>query len=337
MNVSHYKYIALLLGLILLGASCMMAYDTLGLARNCSAKGYSDDQFLAGCTSDFFGNYERAAYLFNLEPNAVMHLRNAAVVFLGTSRPMMAFGTHAIDEIFEANHIKYYLFGFPGEGEKFPKLVMQKLGIAPQVLIINVDVLFFDGHINADAPVGNSKQNALNANRLKKIQQIIHSHICRSDAWTKVIDGCPDKNSIFRSRSTGKWDNSSLHIAERKGAPFRFDFEIDVDLLEKQKHFAREFLDGIATPRNCIVLTTVPYTADTPIPNVPGHLGTTEKLAEYLGVRSILPRVDGLQSYDGGSHLDAISAERYSRAFAKELMPIVNECVAEAAMKILSR
>jgi hypothetical protein len=331
--VSHYKYIAALLGLILLGAGGIVVYDTLGLVRNCSAKGYSDDQFLGGCTSDFFGNYERAAYLFNLEPDAVMNLRDSAVVFLGTSRPMLAFGTHAIHEIFESNRIKYYLFGFPGEGEKFPKLVMQKLGISPQVLVINVDVLFFDGHISIDAPVGNTK-NASTSNRLKKMQQIVHHQICSSEMWTRVFGGCPDKNSIFRSRSTGKWDNSSFHFADHRSDSFKFDYEIDAKLLEKQMRYGREFLEGITTPRNCIVLTTVPYTADTPIPNVPGHLGTTQKLAEYLGVRSVLPRIDGLLSFDGGSHLDAISAERYSRAFAQELMPIIKECVAGTNMKI---
>lgn len=306
----HSVYIAALFAIILFGIGSTMVYDTLGIVRNCSAKGYSDDQFLAGCTSDFFGNYERAAYLFSLEPDAITHLRNSTVVFLGDSRPMLAFGTQATKEIFESNNIKYYLFGFPGEGEKFPKLVLQKLAIFPQVLVINVDVLFFDGHMTADAPVGNSKQSALTSSRLKKLQQIVHHEICLSELWTKIAGACPDKNSIFRSRTTGKWDNSSLHFADRTSKPFDFDYAVDGELLEKQKRYGQEFLEGIAIPRNCIVLTTVPYTADAPVPNVPGHLGTTKKLAEFLGVRSVLPRVDGLLSFDDGSHLDAASVVR---------------------------
>lgn len=317
--MSHRRYAAMLLTLVVLAAIFIGSRDFVGMLRSCGGKGYAADTFLAGCESNYFGNYEHGAYYFELEPEAVAALKSATVVVLGHSRPMFAFGTQSWREFFNSRAIKYYLFGFRfAEGERFAQSLLNRLHVRPKVLILTVDNYFFTGYQSVEAMGIEARRSHY---VYKKLEQVAHRWVC--SAWSRSASDviCPDKSSLFRSRSTGEWDFSRFHGKNASGHAFQYDYSVAPDLLAKQLQWGGRFLEGLDVRPECIVLTTVPY------PDA--HLGTTLELAKELGVRAVLPHVEGLATWDD-SHLSADSAEAYSRAFGAEVEGIVRTCTLNA-------
>lgn len=316
--MAYRSYVVTLLLLCVLGLGGRFIYDLVGMVRNCGAGGYTDESYLSRCDNNYFGDYDTRAFLYNLEPDAVKNAKNSTIVFTGNSRIQFTFGSNAVREYFSRIGIKYYLFGFGDAREAFVKTVISKLDIAPKLLVVQTDSWYF-GWLGDGEPFSASKlSNDTPASyRFKKLKQIVHRKICLSAVFINLFGNCPDKNVIFRNRSTGEWDFRSI-TKGRRIYPIDFDYEVDKKLLERQKPYAREFMKVVKVPNNCVVFTSVPWPQE--------HVGTGRVLAEYLGVRYILPKVTGLQTFDG-SHLDAESAERFSEAFLRELEPIMRECV----------
>ena len=298
----------------------MLAYvagqDLVGMVRNCGGKGYNSDSFLAGCESEYFGNYEHGAYYFQLEPEAVSALKTASVVVLGHSRPMFALGTQSTRSFFDSRKIRYYLLGFRfAEGEIFAKSILDRLDVRPRVLILNVDNWFFAGYQSVEAAdIAPRKAHYI----YKKFEQVTHKWICSIWDQSGNYGICPDKNSLFRNRLNGEWDFSRFHGKNATGHPFQYDYSIDQKLLDKQLKFGRFVLEHLDVRPECIILMTVPY------PDA--HLGTTLELANRLGVKAVVPRLEGLATWDD-SHLSADSAEMYSQAFEREIETTVRACV----------
>jgi hypothetical protein len=302
----------------LLGLGGRFVYDLVGMVRNCGAGGYTEDSYLARCDSEFFGDYDTRAFLYDLEPAAVKSAKTSTVVFAGNSRIQFTFGNNAVREYFSRAGIKYYLFGFGDSREAFLKTVIEKMDLNPKLLVVQTDSWYF-GWLGDTEPFKASKlqETAPASMQFKKLKQMVHRQICSNSLFVDYFGSCPDKNVLFRNRTSGEWDFRSV-TKDRRIYSFDFDYTVDDELLARQKSYAREFLKAIKVPLNCVVFTSIPWPKE--------HVGTGRALAEYLGVRFILPRVAGLRTFDD-SHLDADSAERFSAAFVRELDPIVRECV----------
>ena len=319
----YSTYVGALLLICAFGAGGRFFYaiisDLAGMLGNCGAAGYSGDSYLARCESESYGDYDTKAFLYDLEPAAVRNAKDSTVVFTGNSRIQFTFGTDAVRQHFTNTGIKHYLLGFGDSREAFLQALLQKMAIQPKLLIVQTDSWYF-GWLGDAEPFKASQFSgfAPATVRYQQLKQWIHRHLCSSTVFIDRFGACPDKNVLFRNRSSGEWDYTSITWG-RPVHQFGFDYAVDNELLERQKPYARKFMDVINVPRNCVVFTSVPWPHQ--------HLGTGRALAEYLGVRFVLPKLSGLKTFDN-SHLDAESAERFSEAFMRELAPILQECVA---------
>ncbi|MEP6607259.1 MAG: hypothetical protein ABJA83_01115, partial [Burkholderiaceae bacterium] len=78
----------------------------------CGADRYSADRYLAYCNATAYGDYDRGAFWFALEPEAPRNAAAAEVLFIGSSRMQFAFSTAATAEWFSLSAARYYLLGF---------------------------------------------------------------------------------------------------------------------------------------------------------------------------------------------------------------------------------
>ncbi len=316
--LAYRIYVIALFLMILVGLLGRFVYDLVGMVSNCGAGGYTDESYLARCDSDFYGDYDTRAFLYDLEPVAVQNAKNSRVVFSGNSRIQFAFSTNAVRDYFSRIGVKHYVFGFGDSREAFLKTVIEKMALKPELLIVQTDSWYF-GWLGDREPFRPNKlpPAAPASIRFKKLKQMAHRQICSNATFVNYFGGCPDKNVLFRNRISGEWDFKSI-TKNRRIYPIDFDYEVDDELLKRQKIYATEFMKAVKVPRNCIVFTSVPWPLE--------KVGTGRALAEYLGVRFVLPKVIGLKTFDG-SHLDEESAELFSKAFLRELEPIMRECV----------
>src|SRR5262249_4877971 len=105
---------------------------------NCRSSGYSVDDFLAYCRSSHYGDYEHGALYYGLEPSARDNIRNAQVIFLGSSKIQAAFSSKAVRAYFGKHGIPFFVLGFGyGESSPFASAILKRLGASPKVLVIN--------------------------------------------------------------------------------------------------------------------------------------------------------------------------------------------------------
>ena len=92
-------YILMLLCTVLGAITYKLRTDTI---FGCPADGYEPDQYLAYCHAADYGDYDRGAFWFDLEPDARRMAVDAEVLILGSSRMQFAFSTSATDKWFSA-------------------------------------------------------------------------------------------------------------------------------------------------------------------------------------------------------------------------------------------
>src|ERR1700689_4475945 len=101
---------ATIYGAIFFCAACLVGLPTyIGtwtwVVAGCGPAPQGSDAFLAECLQPNFGDFEHAAYLWDLLPAA-------DVVFLGNSRTQFAFSTRAVSEYFSRIGSSFYALGF---------------------------------------------------------------------------------------------------------------------------------------------------------------------------------------------------------------------------------
>jgi hypothetical protein len=188
--------------------------------------------------------------------------------------------------------------------------LLRKLDPRPKAYVINLDSFFDDW----ESPYGKAvmrEPDAPQRYERKHIWQHAHEPICRAAAIA-----CGSQYVVFRSRETGAWSVS--------GGAFKLERttsnEIAAwDSVEKEISFGREFLSALPVPSECVIPTIVP--------TVGTNTATAIAIAEGLGLTPVVPDIDGLMTFDG-SHLDAPSAEVWSRAFLSVAGPRLDNCLA---------
>jgi hypothetical protein len=113
----------------------------------------------------------------------------------------------------------------------------------------------------------------------------------------------------LRNFDTVNWDGNLI-----EATPLASDEEIQA-WADHVLPSAKELMTS--TSARCIILTQIPS---------PGPQEVyAQKLAQYFDVHVILPRVQGLRTWDG-IHLTAASAVSWSDAFLKELDSLGPRC-----------
>lgn len=187
---------------LLVGTLSYAAHLGIG-SRTCDWRDARAGYFLAYCSAPAFGDYEHAAYLLDLEPNATKHLEKAQVIFLGNSRAEMAFSTVATQDFFRAHPVPYYVLGFGyDEKSEFALKVLRKFRPPIKLLVINTDPFFEPGLLSPAAKDVELPVKAYLANFAKKIIASLQQAFCRDMAEWCI----PRKMSLYRAEANGMWN-----------------------------------------------------------------------------------------------------------------------------------
>ncbi len=316
----HWTYLGLFVlcavaGVLAAGVG-QMALDN----RRCRWSGYSNDYFLAYCSSKTYGDYEHGALYYGVEPVASAGLRNAQVIFLGNSRTQAAFSTKAVRAYFSSRNIRFFIMGFGfGEWSDFSLATLTRSGASPKVLVINADPFFSDKLSRPAREALEGRPAFLWRLALKMLFQRVHRTVC-----PVARQACPGSEaSIFRSARDGQWYWVGPMVRDL-AVPLDRSTQrpIAPEDLSQAKDLGEKFLDAVGLDRHCVVLTGIPN-SELDAPEIAGTL------AAALKTRSISPPMDGLSTIEG-SHLSLASAERWSAEFVAALTPILRDCISPA-------
>lgn len=276
----------------------------------CTASGYSSDRYLAYCNVKNYGDYEHGAFWFNLEPAVNAAVRNAQVIFLGSSRMQFAFSSKPTADWFSSRAASYYLLGFSDFGNyMFEAPLLRKVHPTAKVYVINIDA-FFEQTNSVSAKTVMQDESVKARYEQKRRWQRIHEVICEH-----FQAACGHGFTLFRSRSSGAW---LLPGIQRKSDPVSYDEDVDEKVLESYTARGNEFLPSLSADRACTILTIVP--------TVKTGVGNARAIAAALGVNLIAPMPPGLITFDR-SHLDPESARRWSAAFLEQAGPQIQKCL----------
>jgi hypothetical protein len=281
----------------------------------CSSSRYSADTYLAYCSAAGYGDYEHAAFWFDLEPGINDFAKAADVLFLGNSRVQMGFSTAAAAEAISALNARYYLLGFTWENHIFEEKLLNKLDPQARVYVINLDT-FFAQSPSLPTKALMTDPDARTDNARKHRWQIIHNPLCRM-----LSAACGDEFVVFRSRNTGVWQWDWPHGSAKPATyakPVTYDESIDRNVVDQETVAGQDFLLRLPVRRECVIPTLVP---------TPGtRIEQAGAIARALKIVLVAPKVEGLATFDG-SHLDRPSAERWSRAFFQEAGARIRKCL----------
>jgi hypothetical protein len=300
-------YLVLLVGALLIaGAREMLLHQIFA----CPGSGYGSERYLAYCQASLYGDYDHGAFWFRLEPEAMPHLRNAQVLFLGNSRLEWAFSNPVTAQWFGAHHTTYYLFGFAySETYVFEQALLRTLGPRARVYVINLDS-FFGSRPSPPAQFVMEDGSAWRRYEGKKAWQRVHRVICGAAAAI-----CGHEIAFFRSRSTGSFSGSP---GPPRRMPVSADAAGDDAPVKEQVANAIEFLSHAPVSRDCVILTLVPSTKT--------NYNLASRIAAQMGAPFIAPNIANLYTVDG-SHLDEDSARRWAAAFLRAAGPRIQQCL----------
>jgi hypothetical protein len=240
------------------------------------------------------------------------------VLFLGDSRLQFAFSTAATAQWFSSVSASYYLLGFFDENSIFTQALLQKLKPKAKVYVINI-ANFFRSSETAEAEFIMHDGEARARYEVKHLWQLIHKPICR-----KLTAICGHGLALFRSRQTGAFNMEAYiplktRLFKGRDDSVSYDQQINEREIDETVAIGRVFLSKLPVEPRCVILTA--------IPTVSTKLSVANAIASGLRKVLVVPQhLDGLQTFDG-SHLDTVSAKRWSEAFFTTAGPQIQKCL----------
>lgn len=262
------------------------------------------------------GHLDHHVLYHGLDAEAMAHLKNADLLFVGNSRLMFALRSDVLAPWAEARGVVYYAFGFGyRDGDAWALELVRKLDLRPRVVVVNVDG-FFARPMSAGAQRVR-RDTSFGARKLRfegevthEVRRVVHRVIPN---WLDLYGraGFPFGNEFiaYRSRRDGGWAVSPWPAAAMSAASVDFR---DEPVEPRIGDAARAFKAELDARGSQMVLTYVPTPDDSG--------GNPVALGTLLGVPVVGLGVDGLSSHDG-SHLSEESAVVWSRRLADDLSP----------------
>lgn len=278
-----------------------------------------DSYYLA---HDRGGHLDHHVLYYETDAEAIANLKNADILFVGTSRMMFALRSRVLAPWAQAHGVTYYAFGFGfREGDAWALELIRKYDLHPRIVVVNVDGFFgrplsaWAERVKKDTPFGARKrvwEGEIAHEARRRIHQVIPNWI---DLYGRP--GFPFGNEFiaYRSRRDGIWsispwpeptmaapseDYGAVAVGPRIGDP------------------ARAFKAELDRRGSRMILTYVPTPDDAG--------GNPVALGAVLGVPVVGMDVDGLTSHDG-SHLSEESAVFWSRRLIDDLTPYLPAAV----------
>ena len=271
------------------------------------------DYYLA---HDRGGHLDHHVLYHGIDAEALARLKQADILFVGTSRMMFAIRSRVVTPWAVAHGVTYYALGFGHrDGDEWVLEIIRKHDLRPKLVVVNVDGFFgrarseWAERVRKDSTFG-ARKAQLEGEWGHEARRAIHRVMPN---WIDLYGrpGFPFGNEFiaYRSRENGTWvispwpaatmdapaaDYATEAVGPRIGDPARA-FKAEMD-----RRGAR------------MVLTHVPT------PDATG--GNPVAIGELLGVPVVGMDVDGLTSHDG-SHLSEESAVFWSRRLVQDLRP----------------
>jgi hypothetical protein len=305
---------------ILIFDFCRFTKNTI----NCWSSEYGPQNYLAWCPGASF-LYETGAIYYDLESGISEAIRNAQVIFLGSSKLQAAFSTHATDAYFAKQNIRFYVLGFgASNSSSFILSLLKHKRASPNLLIVNADPFFIAQPPGANTVFSGGLRTYWGVAKRAGLQRLQRT-ICPS-----FPSFCsPPERTIYRSANTGQWRWQGSY--PEQSIPFNelSQHEISDNEFKAAVDFGERFLREIKIDRGCIVFTGIPNNEiDAP--------AIASRLAQRLGTQLILPKVEPLFLLDD-AHLNFDSAERWSAVFLSELTPVLQRCLSKRKVAINPR
>jgi hypothetical protein len=262
------------------------------------------------------GHLDHHVLYHGIDAEAIANLKQADVLFVGTSRMMFALRSRVIRPWADAHGLRYYALGFGfREGDTWALELIKKYDLRPRIVVVNVDGFFgrplseWAERVRNDTPFGARKlfwEGELGHETRRIVHRVIPNWI---DLYGRP--GFPFGNEFiaYRSRRDGIWAISPwpkptmpAHAADYGPSP------VGPRIGDPARAFKAE-MDRRGTR---MIVTYVPTPDDAG--------GNPVALGAILNVPVVGMDVDGLTSHDG-SHLSEESAVFWSQRLVQDLTP----------------
>lgn len=306
----------------------LMLVPLVGYVRNPVAVGECPPAlpgtWMAYCESKTYADYEHGALFWSLEPEAERALKAADIFILGNSRTQYAMANQTLRSGLEALGAKHHFLAFGyGEGDVFPRQLIERLGLKPRILVINADP-FFDGRQSPVAKLVLAGQPLVKAAyRVKRFAYRLQADWCGSERTPAFVRRglCEGKAKVYLRAQDGGWLTLNDNKDAKPGLVIR-DEARGLERLDESEARARHFLKVSGTSPHCLILTSLPSEDATP--------GLSKRLAERLGAVYIDPgQRQEFLSFDR-SHLTPDSALQWTSTFLDEAAPVISACLGKS-------
>lgn len=271
------------------------------------------DYYLA---HDRGGHLDHHVLYHGTDPVAMSHLKDADILFVGTSRMMFAIRSRILTPWAIAHGVDYYALGFGHrDGDQWVLDVIRKHDLRPRLVVVNVDGFFgndrspWADRVRKDSAFGAYKaqlEGELGHEARRAIHQIIPNWL---DLYGRPGFAFGREFIAYRSRENGTWAISPWPQPSME-APAQ-DYGTG-PVGNRVAEAARAFKSELDRRGAHMVLTYVPTPQD--------EGGNPVAIGALLGVPVVGMNVDGLTSHDG-SHLSEESAVFWSRRLVQDLRP----------------
>jgi hypothetical protein len=253
-------------------------------------------------------------HYFATDSTINQHLHDSAVLFVGSSRVLYAFPHETLQPFFAQRKLPYYVLGFLyGETSSFPLAIMQQQDLRPRWVVANADSFFSPRA--SDYARDLMRLRPINAFQVRFETDATFDVTRRLHQWLphiKALRRISDEEISFRSRVDGTMEPlAAFHdpapVVERAAA--------GASISAGELQTANVFKAEVEKRGGKLVLTYIPRTDS--------QRAEVEALARRLQVPLIAPRLENLQTLDR-SHLDRLSAQRFSQAFLEEFAGLLD-------------
>ncbi len=299
-----------------------LIFSIVGCLAAIAAFGYSRGQDHFGAIvlpgdDQWYANYllkeqeiQDTDIFYNGIGRSVANLRQADVVFLGTSRVAFAIDWRTADDFAQKHGVKLFNLSFAGVlNSKFSQLLITKWKLHPRVWVVDVyaDALsnFQGSFFNPAAPLGFEAHTMAESGIFEAYANVVS----RDLRWrAKTFFGF-DRPASYRSDRSGNWYLDQWPNRLRTDMPKMEAARSDCPAPPEEVEAARNFATGIEGP---IILTQIPSKFSC--------YRRAQQIASALGAPLFAPDPQNFSSTDGGSHLDGASSAIYTRAFLEWLV-----------------
>jgi len=242
--------------------------------------------------------------LYNDIGRSIANLRQADVVFIGTSRVLFAMDWRTADNFAQTHGIKFFNLAFAGvtSGE-FTQRVIAKWNIHPRLWVADIytDMSGFQtSFFNPAASVTFEAHTLAERGKLEAYANVVSLNL----RWrAKMLFGL-DQPSSYRSDLTGHWYLDKWPNRLRTDMPKMAAAKTDCPVPPEEEDAARNYAMRL---KGSIVLTETP--------SIFSCYRRAQQIAAALGAPLFAPEPQDFSTTDGGGHLDGPSSAKYTHEF----------------------